>query len=62
MHFMDHEALKNYVTQIDQKKADYYRDYTGEKWEDIKGYELSLDTSRYGISGCIEKIRNYINQ
>lgn len=62
MHFMDHEALKNYVTQIDQKKADYYRDYTGEKWEDIKGYELSLDTSRYGIRGCVEKIRNYINQ
>lgn len=30
--------------------------YTGEKWRDAAGYDLSLDSERLGEDGCVELI------
>lgn len=60
IHNMEEEELKRYILQMDQKKADYYHEYTGEDWQDAAGYELSLDSSRYGLRGCVDRIRRYL--
>ncbi len=59
-HYMPENELRNYLAKVDERKADYYFKYTGCEWTDIKNYDLSLDTSQLGISGCVEMIKSFI--
>lgn len=59
-HYMPENELRNYMAKVDERKADYYFKYTGCEWTDVKNYDLSLDTSKLGISGCVELIEKYI--
>ncbi len=60
VHNMETEELRTYIHKMDQKKADYYMNYTGEDWYNVTGYELSMDTGRYGIRGTVDKIEAYL--
>ncbi len=59
-HYMPEMELRNYLAKVDERKADYYFKYTGCEWTDIKNYDLSLDASKYGISGCVELIQKFL--
>ena len=59
-HYMPEMELRNYLAKVDERKADYYFKYTGCEWTDIKNYDLSLDTSMLGISGCVDLIKKFI--
>ena len=59
-HYMPENELRNYLAKVDERKADYYLKYTGCEWTDIKNYDLSLDTSMLGISGCVDLIKKFI--
>ena len=59
-HYMPEAELRNYLAKVDERKADYYMKYTGCEWTDIKNYDLSLDTSELGISGCVDLIKKFI--
>lgn len=60
VHYMPENELVNYLKKVDERKADYYYKYTGCDWTDIKNYDLSLDTSELGISGCVDMIKKFI--
>ena len=60
-HYMPENELINYIKKVDERKADYYFKYTGCDWTDIKNYDLSLDTSELGISGCVDMIKKFIS-
>jgi len=53
------EAIKN-IKKLDKYRSDYYYYHTGKKWEDIKNYDLSLDTSKLGFEKCVKYIKEYI--
>ncbi len=59
-HYMPDAELRNYMAKVDERKADYYFKYTGCEWTDVKNYDLSLDTSELGISGCVDLIKRFI--
>ena len=59
-HFMPEDELRNYLAKVDERKADYYFKYTGCEWTDVRNYDLSLDTSELGISGCVDLIKRFI--
>ncbi len=59
-HYMPEPELRNYLAKVDERKADYYFKYTGCEWTDVKNYDLSLDTSELGISGCVDLIKKFI--
>ena len=59
-HYMPENELRNYLAKVDERKADYYFKYTGCEWTDIKNYDLSLDTSVYGIRGCVDIIKKFL--
>ncbi len=59
-HFMPEAELRNYLAKVDERKADYFFKYTGSEWTDVKNYDLSLDTSELGISGCVDLIKRFI--
>ncbi len=48
------------IAKEDRRRSAYYHYYTGEEWRDVAGYDLCLDTSKYGIDGCVEKVKKAI--
>lgn len=53
------EAIKQ-VKRLDRYRREYYYYHTGKKWEDVKNYDLSLDTSELGFESCAKYIKEYI--
>ena len=48
------EGTRNYYNK---KRAGYYRANTGNDWNDMKQYDLVLDSSRLGIEGCVKVLK-----
>lgn len=54
--------IKNYskkeaaslIKKTDKKRSYYYNYYTDQKWGDMSAYDLSLNSSKLGIDGCVE--------
>ncbi len=45
-----------FIEKTDKKRSDYYGFFTGKRWGDSSGYDLCLNTSRFGIEGSAEII------
>lgn len=50
---------KDFIQKTDKQRASYYNYYTSKKWGDARSYDLSLDSSRIGIEGCVDMILAY---
>ncbi len=59
VHYMSDEELAAYLKRADDKKAEYYENYTGSSWYDVTQYDLSVDCEKFGIRGCVEYIKKY---
>jgi cytidylate kinase len=53
------DAIKE-IKKLDKYRSEYYNYHTGEKWENVKNYDLSLDTSKLGFEKCVKYIKEYI--
>jgi len=53
------DAIKE-IKKLDKYRSDYYYYHTGEKWENVKNYDLSLDTSKLDFDKCVKYIKEYI--
>ncbi|MDO4977495.1 MAG: cytidylate kinase-like family protein [Eubacteriales bacterium] len=58
---MSDSDLKTYIRKIDKHRADFYKYYTGNEWNNAKNYDLSLNTSKLGFEKCVEVIKDYVN-
>ncbi len=47
------EAI-NKIKKTDKNRSYYYNYYTDQKWGDIDSYDLSLNSSKLGIDGCVD--------
>ena len=47
---------RDLIQKNDKRRASYYNYYTSKKWGDSKGYDITLDSSRSGVDGCVEMI------
>lgn len=54
------EKVKDQAVKIDKQRASYYNYYTSKKWGDLKSYDLSVDSSIFGIDGTVELIKNAV--
>jgi cytidylate kinase len=50
---------KELVTRTDKQRASYYNFYTNKKWGDSRSYDLSMNSERIGIDGCVELLLTY---
>lgn len=55
------DVVKN-IKRIDKERRDYHRYYTGRSWEDIENYDLMINTSRLGICGTVNAIKDYLRE
>lgn len=50
------DAAEAEMQQRDRDRANYHSYHTGELWGEAKNYDLSLNSSRFGVEGAIEVI------
>ena len=50
-------AIENSIHKIDKRRANYYEYYTDRKWGRAENYDISLNSSTFGIDGCVEIIK-----
>ena len=53
---------KSTVIKTDKQRSGYYNHYTGKKWGDIKGFDLGINTSKFGIDTCVRMICDIIRE
>ena len=49
------------IETIDKRRAEYYKYYTGRNWEDVKNYDLCLNSSKLGFKKCVEIVKAYLD-
>ncbi|CAN5688633.1 cytidylate kinase-like family protein [soil metagenome] len=52
----DEASLRHLCDSIDRARASYIRRLFGRDWLDATGYDLALDTGRFGLSGSVDLI------
>lgn len=50
------KTIEQIIAKTDKKRSTYHKFYTGEGWDDIKNYDLVINTASTGIDGAIELI------
>lgn len=53
------EAIKK-VKDVDAERIEYYEKNTGKFWGDMDGYDIIIDSSKYGIDNCADVICKYL--
>ena len=54
------QSFREYINQTDRLRAHYYSYHTGKEWDDIKNYDLIMDSSKLGIEGTADVLETYI--
>ena len=57
----DYEAASENVKKSDYTRSSYYRNLSGNKWDNLKNYTFSIDSS-IGIELCVEQICKLYNE
>lgn len=48
------ERIESVRRRFDKKRSNYYYANTGKKWDDLKAYDIVLDTGHVGIEACAD--------
>ncbi len=54
------EKAKDMILKKDKQRSSYYNYYSSKKWGHSDTYDLSIDSSKLGIDGTVNLIRQYI--
>lgn len=46
--------------RFDNKRSRYYFANTAKKWEDLKNYDIVLDSAKLGIDGCVDILKSIL--
>lgn len=57
---MDAAAAEKAIRLKDKERQAYYNFFTGERWGDAKDYDLCVDTSKLGIPGTVQLVKEYL--
>ena len=44
------------ILKTDKSRSSYYNYYTNKKWGAAAGYDLCIDSSKFGIEGAVKTI------
>ncbi len=50
------------IHKVDRQRASYYEYYTSKDWGEARGYHLCLNSSRFGVDGCIDMILRAVDE
>ena len=52
---------KDMIKKEDKARASYYNYYTSMRWGEMKGYDICINTSKYGIDKTIDLLYDIVN-
>ena len=58
---LDLEEAEKKIKNIDKRRSDYYKYFTGRNWQDAGLYDLCLNTGHMSDELCVKLVRAYIN-
>ena len=58
---LDLEEAEKKIRQIDKRRADYYKYFTGRQWHDAALYDLCLNTGHMSEKKCVDLVRAYMD-
>lgn len=50
------ETPEQRLKDKDKRRSTYYRFYTGQKWGQVRSYDMTLNSGKLGIEKCVELI------
>lgn len=56
---IDADKAEDICLKNDKTRANFYNYYSDSKWGMCRTYDLSLDSSKLGIDGCVDSILNF---
>lgn len=54
------DKIESTRKRYDNKRARYYFANTAAKWEDLKNYDIVLDSAKLGIDGCVQVLKSLL--
>ena len=54
---VDERDIEGSIKKIDKRRANYYEYYTDRKWGRAENYDISINSSTFGIDGTVEIIK-----
>ncbi len=48
------------IARTDGYRSAYYKYHTGQEWQDVKNYDLSLNTGIYTYDECVDIIKSFV--
>ncbi len=63
MHQFDlsEEDAKDEIKRTDKRRKSYHNHYCETKWGDSRNYDISINSSRFGIEGTADFLKTYID-
>ncbi len=59
---LTHEKAADYIRKCDKRRAGYHDYYSNKKWGSAKSYNICLNSSVFGINGCVDLIIDAIDR
>lgn len=56
------KSIEKRLKDRDQKRKVYYKTYTGQEWGKVQNYDLSVNSSKFGIEKSIDLIYKFIKE
>ncbi len=53
---------KDIIVKTDKKRASYYNYYTSKKWGDAKSYDLTINSSVFGVDGTVDFLADVVKR
>jgi cytidylate kinase len=57
---IDEKDVELIRERYDKKRANYFYANTAKTWDDLRNYDIVLDTSTLGIDGCVEMLKGIL--
>ena len=57
----DRKESEKQIEKINRERSTYYKTHTGREWDDVRNYDLCINTSEHGLEKSAQIILDYIN-
>jgi len=55
---VDERNIDASIAKIDKRRANYYNYYTDRKWGEAANYDIVLNSSKFGVDGCVALLQS----
>lgn len=60
LYSVDKAEAQKKIEKIDKERRAYYKQHTGQEWDDVRNYDICLNTSDLGFEKCVDIICEYV--